>query len=89
MPATNPVTPPELWSQVAFLARAVITVNKVQSPITLAVAAETVMGWMFELKWLYMVWLALEWLLFLIKWCQDDLITYSLEKIHELISKFK
>lgn len=50
MPATDQVTLPGKWSQVAFLARIVITVNKVQSPVTLAIADETIPGGVLELK---------------------------------------
>lgn len=53
--ATNPVILPGNWSQVAFLARAVITVNKIQSPVTLAIADKTTQGGVLELKWLHTV----------------------------------
>lgn len=85
MPATNPVTLPGKWSQVAFLARVIITVNKVQSPVTLATADEIIQEGVLQLKQLYGL-VTSEVVIandskkdmFLIKWCRNNLVTYFL-----------
>ena len=85
MPATNPVSLPGKWSQVAFLARVVITVNKVQTPVTLAIVDEIIHGGVLELKRLYGLVTSEVALvndskkdMFLIKWCHNNLVIYFL-----------